>query len=482
MVRWIILLGLLVGCDDGGSEEPVDATPGAQDGGQDAARDGGQDAAIPDAAVDPDTAVDPDAEILDAAIPDASPDAATPPPNAPTDVVVDVPHQGPYGERTFTLPAATHWASTGLYLRAGETATITADGTWTAAGQVFTPRGDARAGTERGCPKGGLVARSGLDFEAPITCIGVREVFTAPTDGIVYVGMIWSTDLGEAYGERLALEGALEVTVESTGATAPTVFINDLPSTDLDAIESGVLELASDHILITLRVDDVRRDRATATAALATLDAIWDDETFLRGQPPFRGERVRFVEDPTIADFAYMLAGNPIRCVPDLLRGGENQRILRAAEPRTDIWGFAHELGHLFSFANGTWVYQYNNIEVFPNIFTLHALETLERTAFQPNVDTYCNGREAYLAEGNYPQFKDDPFLQLCFLMDFTETFGWAFWQAFYAGIDRTPNHEIPVGGTPEHALTWGFLRDRFSAAAGEDVTPMFEAWRVPLP
>lgn len=66
--------------------------------------------------------------------------------------------------------------------------------------------------------------------------------------------------------------------------------------------------------------------------------------------------------------------------------------------------------------------------------------------------------------------------------MDFTAAYGWPFWQVFFAGINQTQNHEIPVGGMPEHALTWGFLRDRFSTAAGEDVTPIFDAWRVPLP
>ncbi|MEZ4474295.1 MAG: M60 family metallopeptidase [bacterium] len=344
------------------------------------------------------------------------------------------------------------------------------------------PEGAAALGEERGCPKGSLVARSGLRFEDAITCIGAVGEFVAPRDGAVYVGMIESTDLGEGYGERLDLSGALDVTVGSDGLTAPLVRVQDLDIPALDAVESGHVELVGDHVIVAATVADVRRDAATVRQAIRTLDTIYEIEADLRGRGPFQGQRVRFVEDETIAEFAYMLAGNPIRCVPDLLHGGDNQRIFRAAEERTDIWGFAHELGHMFSFANGTWVFQYNNIEVFPNIFSINVLQTLGREAFQPNIDTYCDGRDAWMAGGDYPTFKDDPFLQLCFLMDFTAAYGWPFWQAFYAIIDETPNDRIPVGGNPEHANTWGFLRDAFSEAAGEDVTPIFNAWRVPLP
>ena len=484
----VLLAWLTVACDDSGDPADNDARPTADAGLLDAAQADAtptdaaeRDVRIPDAAepAEPDAA-QPDAAEPDAADPDAAP--PDPPVDAPTDVIIDVPLTGPYGERILVVPAATHWANTGLYLRAGETATITARGRWSAEGTSVGPRGDDRLGEERGCPKGSLAARSGLRFEDAITCIGVNGEHIAPRDGIVYVGMVWSTDLGDAYGSRLALEGQVEVTIRSTGATAPMVRMADLPDLDLDAIESGVLELVGDHVVVAVTTADIQRDAATAEAAIATLDAIWEDERFLRGRAPFREERVRFVEDETIIDFAYMLSSNPVRCVPDLLHGNNNQRILRAAEPMTDVWGFAHELGHAFSFANGTWVFQYNNIEVFPNIFTLHALDTLGRRQNQPNFNSYCDGREAYLADGTYEEFKADPFLELCFLMDFTATFGWSFWQTFYAGIDETDNAEIPIGGDPEHANTWGFLRDRFSQAAGEDVTPIFDAWRVPLP
>jgi hypothetical protein len=281
---------------------------------------------------------------------------------------------------------------------------------------------------------------------------------------------------------RLDAAGSLDVTLTSTGDTVPTLAPSQLETYDFAAVTSGWVELRSDRTIVTIPAADALADRATAAASLDTLDAIYDTEAELRSAVPYRSQLVRFFPDKNIEDIgAYMLAGNPIRCVPDLLRGGENQRILRAAEDPHRHLGLRPRARPPLLLRQRDLGVQYNNIEVFPNIFTLHALETLERTAFQPNVDTYCNGREAYLAEGNYPQFKDDPFLQLCFLMDFTETFGWAFWTKFFVGMNATTNNDIPYDPNSD-AATWGFVRDRFNDAAGEDTTSLFDTWRIPLP
>jgi hypothetical protein len=312
-----------------------------------------------------------------------------------------------------------------------------------------------------------------------ITCVGAGASFVAPTDGIVFLGMIESTDLGEAYAERRDVDGALEVTVESSGATVPSVRASELEAYAFDAVASGWVELLSAHHRVTIEAAQVIADRATAVSSLETLDAIWEQHHALRGAGPFFEQRVRWYPDDTVASFAYMLAGNPIRCVSGLLSGTDDQRILRASEPRTDVWGFAHELGHVFGFIDGMWVYQYVNVESWPNVFTLHALRGLGRTANQPNVETYCDGRDAYLAGGAYETFRDDPFVQLCFLMEFEEAYGPTFYERFFMGLRTQTNEDVGYDGTD--ASVWRYVRDRFDLAAGESTTPRFEAWRVPL-
>lgn len=332
---------------------------------------------------------------------------------------------------------------------------------------------------ERGCAIGSLVARSGLAFEGAITCVGTGATFVAPADGIVFLGMIESTDLGEAYAERRDVDGEVTVTVESSGATAPSVRASELDTYAFDTVSSGWVELLSEHHRVTIEASQVIADRATAASSLETLDAIWAQHHALRGAGPFFEQRVRWFPDDTVESFAYMLAGNPIRCVSGLMNGTDTQRILRASDPRTDVWGFAHELGHVFGFIDGMWVYQYLNVESWPNVFTLHALRGLGRTENQPNVDTYCDGRDAYLAGGPYETLRDDPFVQLCFLMEFETAYGPAFYERFFMGLYDQTNEDVGYDGTD--ASVWRYVRERFDLAAGESTAAHFDAWRVPL-
>lgn len=401
------------------------------------------------------------------------------PGDTPYDVVVDVDVAGPYGVHTFVVPAKTNWVNTGLFLRVGETAHIEATGQWMVEGVVVPPDGDSALGIERECPRGALVARSGLRFEGSIQCIGAEGTLTADANDVVYVGMVTGTDLGETYETRLVLDGELVVTVSSSGDTVPSVRRDAIATFPLSQVNSGVVELISAHHIVTIEAAEVMADLDVAAASLDVLDEIWEVERVMRGRAPFLEQRIRWFPDPSIESLGYMLAGNPVRCVPDLMNGFTTQRILRASEPATDIWGFAHELGHVFSMAGGTWVYQYNNLESWPNIFTLRVLRTLERTAFQPNIDTYCDGREAYLAGGAYETLRNDPFVQLCFLMEFEEEYGESFYDSFFQGLDSQTNDDVGWDGTD--AATWRYVRDRFNVAAGEDTTHRFDAWRVPL-
>ena len=420
--------------------------------------------------------------------PDAGPDlpaadAAVEPPATQFDIVVDVGPAGPYGQHSFDVPARSNWVNTGLFLRAGETATIAASGTWSYHDEATGPDGIADIDVV-GCPAGMLVARSGLHYEDARACVGAGAEYTAPRDGILYVGANVSTDLGETYESRvLESDGTIEVTVEGTGDTAPSIAIGELAGYDLAAVASGWVELRGAHSVVTVPVADAVRDLGSAAASIRVLDSIYELHQEIRGAVPAAGQRIRFFPDPDVVPVGYMLAGNPIRCDPSIMSGGDTQRILRASEQGTDIWGFAHEVGHDFTMAGGTWVYMYPNLESWPNIFTVHALRALDRTEDQPNLATYCDGRDAYLAAPSYPTLRSDPFLQLCFLLEFEEDGGASFWPSFFAALNDLTNEDVQLDTSdPEDRMLWGWIRDRFSEAAGVDVTPRFQAWSVPLP
>ncbi|MCH9681920.1 MAG: hypothetical protein K0V04_10840, partial [Deltaproteobacteria bacterium] len=129
-----------------------------------------------------------------------------------------VPPAGPYGSMTFEVPAAQNWVNTGLFLEAGQQATITESGAW----MVSPNLGDS---IDHGsCVVGDLVARIGLHYKDPaLTCVRGEANFVADKDGILFVGGLADNDLGETYESRFWAEGSKTVSVTSEGATVPTV-------------------------------------------------------------------------------------------------------------------------------------------------------------------------------------------------------------------------------------------------------------------
>lgn len=363
-----------------------------------------------------------------------------------------------YGSHAFDVPAQQNWVNTGLYLKAGGTATITESGAW----QV-TGTGDS---IDHGpCKVGDLVARSGLHYkDDDLTCVKGSTLFTAPRDGIVFVGALTENDLGETYESRSDDEGKKSVTVESAGQTVPTLLGSQAATFEFDAVASGWVEVWGEHVILTLPTSSAKEDAAVMLAATERLDAIYELELELRGAAPHHGQRIRFFPDGTQP--GYMLAGNPVRMALTLVNGGDQTRISRSGEAGTDIWGFAHELGHDFSFApNGFWTYQENTLESWCNLFSIYSLEGLGLPISESTVD--CN----MSSTGDYDSW--DPWGGLCFLRQFQFRYGWAFYEEFFQQIKDTTS----TSGDP-----WDFVHDKFEAIAGEDVTPLFEAWNVPHP
>ncbi|MFT5586025.1 MAG: hypothetical protein ACI9VR_003621 [Cognaticolwellia sp.] len=122
---------------------------------------------------------------------------------------------------------------------------------------------------------------------------------------------------------------------------------------------------------------------------------------------------------------------------------------------------------------------QYVNLESWPNLFTIRVLEELERTENQPNYETYCDGKDSYLAGGAYEELAADPFLQLCFLKDFETEYGASFYDDFFQGMNSQSNDDVVYKGT--EASIWDYAKGRFDLAVGQDTATVFEKWSVPL-
>ncbi len=377
---------------------------------------------------------------------------------------VPVPPGGPYGSMTFEVPAAQNWVNTGLYLEAGQSATITERGAW-----MVNP--DAGDPIDHGpCLVGDLVARIGLHYRDPaLTCVQGETAFVAEADGILFLGGLPSNDLGETYESRFWAQGSKTVTVTSDGATVPTVEAIETATYAFDQVESPWVEIRGDHVLMTLPTATAQQDANDLQAAAARLDDIYVLEQELRGDVPQHGQRIRFFPDPDVTPLGYMLAGNPVRMQPVLVDATFSDRISQAGLSTIDLWGFAHELGHDFTFVGRLWWYQENSLESWPNLFSIYALENL-------GIPLHT---QALACPGSAPVAYDewDAWDGLCFLLQFQYEYDWAFYQQFFAELNATDPTVVPGG-----PLAWSFIHDRFEAIAGVDITPIFEAWSVPNP
>ena len=362
----------------------------------------------------------------------------------------------PYGSHTFDVLAQQNWVNTGLYLRAGDTAVISETGAW-----QLSNSGD---GIDHGpCKIGDLVARIGLYYkDAALTCVKGSATFKAAKDGILFVGALAGNDLGETYESRSDASGKKSVTIASDRATVPTVQAADAPSFGFGSVTSGWVEVWGKHVILTLPIASAEKDAKVMTRATERLDAIYELEAELRSAVPHHGQRIRFFPDGTQP--GYMLAGNPVRMATTLVTGGDKTRISRSGETGTDIWGFAHEMGHDFSFApHGFWTYEENTLESWCNVFSIYSLEKLGVPLNDSTLD--CTTAST----GDYDSW--DAWGGLCFLRQFQFRYGWDFYKQYFQQIKDTTS----TSGDP-----WTFVHNKFEAIAGEDVTPLFEKWNVP--
>lgn len=361
-----------------------------------------------------------------------------------------------YGNHTFDVLAQQNWVNTGLYLKKGQTALLSESGDW-----QLDNEGDT---IDHGsCKVGDLVARIGLYYkDAQLTCVQGQAQFTAQRDGILFVGALAGNDLGETYETRATASGKKRVTVMSEGATVPTLLGENAATFDFDAVKSGWLEVWGKHVILTLPVASAKKDAAVMARATGRLDAIYELEAELRSAVPHHGQRIRFFPDGSQP--GYMLAGNPVRMATTLVDGGDKTRISRSGETGTDIWGFAHEMGHDFSFApHGFWTYEENTLESWCNLFSIYSLESLQQPLNSSTTDCTAS------STGSYDTW--DAWGGLCFLRQFQFRYGWDFYKKYFQQIKDTQS----TGGDP-----WTFVRAQFETAAGEDVTPIFDAWGVP--
>ncbi|MCH8979949.1 MAG: hypothetical protein IH945_12015, partial [Armatimonadetes bacterium] len=228
-------------------------------------------------------------------------------------------------------------------------------------------------------------------------------------------------------------------------------------------------ELQSDRIILTVPADVARKlddpdqlmehwDRVLATYAELSMRPL--------GKRP-----QRMVCDVQISA-GYMHSGYPIMMHLDQ---PENLVSVHKQENGTrDNWGFWHELGH--NHQQSDWTF-FGSGEVTCNLFSIFVLQRIYGTDLMVAADYDKEKLDKYLADGaKFATWRRDPFLALMMYVQLIDRFGWEAFQKVFAEY-----RDLAVAERPKNDQQ---KRDqwlvRFSRAVRRDLGPFFEKWGVP--
>lgn len=395
----------------------------------------------------------------------------------------DESEQADAATRVMTVKANAYWTSSGLYMHRGEKAQVEANGTWTMWKDVnpnVDANGDSSFGAFEGCAKGALVARIGLPYGGDRQCIGTTGRITADRDGILYFGM---NDSGAA----LFHDGVLTVAVQAPSPmlSAPTILAGASGSYDYCSVESKWAELLSPkYVTLTVPVALAAANAATLPETLTYYDAIYNQLSLVVGATPYGGGRIRFVPDFEVRQAGWMLAGNPILYDPKNLNAVSPSQAKVLDPFNSKSFEFVRAMAVGFSRSKGS-AYQAgeNAVEAWGGLLAIIALEVAASAgslkALPDLPQEPCAGRASYLAGGKADAFYADSWLQLCFLTEFKDRYGWEFYERFFKDLpaagDPAWSDLFPVGLSP--ASSWLRLLPLFDAAAGSSTADLFQKY-----
>lgn len=347
------------------------------------------------------------------------------------------------------------WHSTGLYAAPGKVVTVTVPANAT----------QAKLKVRIGCHKD-LLWPARIKSWSRVPEITRSFAISAPV-----------TLAANAFGGPVYIEvppdcalGNIEVTIQDA---IPAPFF-ELGKTDLAKWKSEVrnspapwAELAGRKLIISLPSENVRQLDDPA-AVVEYWDRVVQAEDELSGVTN-RTSPERFVLDRQISA-GYMHSGYPIMAHLDQADKVANMESLKKGN-----WGFFHELGH--NHQRPEWTLEGTG-EVTCNIFSMYCFDRvcgLPRRGHGAMSDANREKQLKAFFSDRSKTWTSDPFLALNFYDQLVEGFGWDTFKQVFAEYRDLPKEQRPKNDA-EKRDQWLV---RFSKAAGRNLGPFFEAWRI---
>lgn len=188
---------------------------------------------------------------------------------------------------TFTVSVSSRDAGTyaGYFVRAGQSVTILATGTWHV--REGSHESTSAAGVpplRNGCLFGSLYAQIGFEESSVHHCIGLGATIAAERSGLLYL----VPNAGLTNLDRN--DGTLSVQISTDASAAQAIEKATIATYDFTSLAAaGVewVELAGKNVLLPVPLANVQTNPAQAQAALERFDQIYALERELAGAVPF---------------------------------------------------------------------------------------------------------------------------------------------------------------------------------------------------
>ena len=382
-------------------------------------------------------------------------------PNVPTvteTLTIEATFPGRPSRYIYSGAGAPAWRSTGLYLPAGQVATVAVPAGFTNVGldiQIGS-HSDRLWGRPRWERFPELVRR----YPIEATSTQIASAF----GGLVYIRVPPTATLGSF---AATVTGAIPAPRYVHGSDTNTTW-----ASDRDA-PAPWAEIGSDKFVITLRAADARVVN-DPEALMGYWDDVLDADADLARVARDRPREERLVADQQISA-GWLHSGYPI--MGHLVHGPEAVDL--ATLQQSGSWGVFHELGH--NHQNRHWELR-GTTEATVNLWSVYAMETVvgltPRTghpALAPadrdaRITSYINGGRNMTADWSVWTALES-YLQL------QEAFGWSFFETLNDQYNGLTAAQAPA--TNDERIQMWIVRT--SNVSGFDLVPFFEAWGFPV-
>lgn len=345
------------------------------------------------------------------------------------------------------------WASTGLYVPAGEVATV----------RIPLELADKGLVAQIGCHNSPIVINDSWSRHPMIVMSWPLKQQTtkiaSPYGGLLYIVVPDGVRLPR---QTVTVEHAVRAPRYVRGATPLyewRTLIRNYPG--------PTAEIGSSRLTLTVP-SEIARKIDDPEELMQLWDRIMDCYVDLGMRPLApRGERI--VSDQQIA-YGYMYAGYPVMTFLDAADFGTNAKFLLDK----GSWGHWHELGH--NQQQPDWTFDGTG-EVTVNLFTLFVMENVPHHSVKDWLAEQTPNVKRYIAAGaSFDKWKSDPFLALSMYAQLQQGFGWEAYFKVFAAYRDLPQKDRPKTDD-EKRDQWMV---RFSRVVGKNLGPFFQAWGVP--